>query len=397
MRDKALSVLMVMESVFPTPAGGGAESQVLTLSQGLSARNVTVKAVVPMVSGGPQVAYDEVHGLAVVRLRYPKVYALGAAWLLLSLAWYLLRTCRRYQVIHAHIAGNMAAVCSLMGCLLGKPVLVKLTGLTEVQGGVLAERPGLASRLRKAAVRRARTYQATSSRMASMLVERGFDPLKVRCVPNAVNTERFACIATDPLERAALRDERRLVGIFVGRLAQEKGLDHLLLAWASVFRDRQDARLMIIGGGNVEADLRALACTLGIDDQVAFFGATRQVEKYLACADFGLLPSLHEGLSNTLLEYMAAGLPVLGSRVSGTEDFVVAHRTGWLFPPGEVEALAGCLSEVADSTAAELARLGASARELVTQRASIGAVVDRLLSVYAERRHAANAVEGGTR
>jgi L-malate glycosyltransferase len=266
-----------------------------------------------------------------------------------------------------------------------------------MQGGILAERPGLASRLRKTAMRSARAYQATSSRIAGMLVERGFDPLKVRCVPNAVNTERFASIAIDPLERAALRSGRRLVGIFVGRLAQEKGLDHLLLAWASVFRNRRDARLMIIGGGSAETDLRAMACSLGIEDQVAFIGASRKVERYLACADFGVLPSLYEGLSNTLLEYMAAGLPVLGSRVSGTEDFVVARRTGWLFPPGETEALAWCLNEVADATSAELVRLGANARELVTQRASIGSVVDRLLSVYAEPRPAADVLQGSER
>ena len=66
-----------------------------------------------------------------------------------------------------------------------------------------------------------------------------------------------------------------------------------------------------------------------------FVGPSSDVQRYLAMAHFGVLASLHEGLSNTLLEYMAAGLPVLGSRVSGTEDFVVAGHTGWLFPPGD--------------------------------------------------------------
>ena len=107
-----------------------------------------------------------------------------------------------------------------------------------------------------------------------------------------------------------------------------------------------------------------------------------QVERYLAVADFGVLTSLHEGLSNTLLEYMAAGLPVLGSQVSGTEDFVITGRTGWLFPPADVRAFARCLSETAEADIEELHRRGREARALVDERASIRSVVGQLERAY---------------
>jgi glycosyltransferase involved in cell wall biosynthesis len=79
---------------------------------------------------------------------------------------------------------------------------------------------------------------------------------------------------------------------------------------------------------------------------------------------------------------MAAGLPVLGSQVSGTEDWVVAGRTGWLFPPGDVEAFVQALAAAGDTSLADLKRLGGQARQMVEQQASIPAVVDSLQDTY---------------
>ena len=141
MREHLMAPLMVLESVFPSRGGGGAEMQVQTLCVELQRRGVPVSVVVPMVNFGPQAASETVDGIPVTRLRYPKIPGLGAIWMLLSFAWLLLRERHRYDVIHSHIAGNMSAVCCLVGKLLGKPVVVKLTGLTEMRGGILDPAP----------------------------------------------------------------------------------------------------------------------------------------------------------------------------------------------------------------------------------------------------------------
>jgi len=131
--------------------------------------------------------------------------------------------------------------------------------------------------------------------------------------------------------------------------------------------------------------LRSLAEELGIAERVSFVGHSDSVESYLRAADLGVLPSLSEGLSNTLLEFMATGLPVVGSRVSGTEDFVVPDETGWLFDAGSAEQLECCLLQATSAAASVLERMGSRARELVVSRASITAVAGRLVELYGVR------------
>ena len=135
------SVLMVLESMFPTKGGGGAETQVRTLGRHLIEQGVPVSLLSPMVGYGSQSPTDVVDGIGVTRISYPKLPAVGALIMLSKLAWLLFRRRHGYTIIHAHIAGNMAAVCCLMGKLLNKPVLVKLTGMTEMVGGILDPHP----------------------------------------------------------------------------------------------------------------------------------------------------------------------------------------------------------------------------------------------------------------
>jgi glycosyltransferase involved in cell wall biosynthesis len=382
-----MSVLMVMESVFPTAHGGGAESQVRTLGLEFLRRGVPVSVLVPMVRHGPAESADKVDGIPVRRIRYPRLPMIGSLWMLAKLALWLVRERKHYDVIHAHIAGNMSGVCSAVGWALRKPVLVKITGMTEMRGGVLDPAPNMAARLRRIALYRAGAYQATSERIAKVMVKCGFDPTKVQRIPNAVDMERFAHRQPDAPRRMQLCGDCPLVGVFVGRLVAEKGLEFLLEAWARVFSGRRDARLMVVGEGSKRNALLAQCVKLGIADQIVFVGPSQNVETYLSIADFGVLTSLHEGLSNTLLEYMAAGLPVLGTRVSGTEDFVVEGRTGWIVEPGNVEALARGLSALAACSMDEIRRRGREAQALVDERASIKSVVDQLQRAYSSLQH----------
>lgn len=377
-----IRVLMVLESMFPMRSGGGVEGQVRTLGANLIERGVGVSLWVPMVAYGKQVRAETVDGIEVTRIAYPKVAKLGATVLLVKLALYLFRARNTYTAIHAHVAGNMAAVCCVMGFLLRKRVLVKLTGMAEMVGGILDPRPSLMIQLRKAALRRATYYQATSSQIAQMLVQSGFAAEKIHRIPNAVDSRRFGSAKRDESLRRQLCGDKSLVGIFVGRLEQEKDLDVLLTAWSAAFAQTLSTSLVIIGSGTMMSCLKTLAGQLGIDGQVVFVGASDSVERYMALADVGLLTSRAEGLSNTLLEYMASGLPVIGSRISGTEDFVEAGKTGWLFPAGDVNQLEQCLHAVAALARDHLAALGENAKRLVASQASIAAVVNRLIHLY---------------
>lgn len=374
-------ILIVLESTFPVRGGGGAESQVMTLGRRLLAYGFRVEVVVPRLPHGPRGLRDNIHGLAVTRIAYPSVRLLGGVVLLGRLAMLLLRRRREYAVIHAHIANGMAAVASVAGFIASKRVVVKITGMTEMRGGVLDVEPSLLTRLKKRALMRADCVQATSARIAALAVARGFEPDRVLRVPNGVEVKRFDA-ARDVALRARLCGDAVFVALIVGRLAPEKDHALLLRAWARAFAGRGDVSLILVGDGPLRSVLAQLAAELQIGAQVVFAGNAEDVAPFIAIADVGLLTSLAEGLSNALLEYMAGRLPVIGSRVSGTEDFVVAGQTGWLFEPGDEDELTRCLADAAARAGDGLHEMGARARTKIEAVASVDAVTRTLIGHY---------------
>jgi L-malate glycosyltransferase len=382
MADSRLRVLMVLDSVFPALGGGGSESQVRTLSLRLMSRGVGVRVVVPAARPS-DARVDTVDGIAVRRIPYPRVRWLGALILQLRFAAWLVAERAGYDAIHAHIGGNMAATAALVGRWLGKPVLVKMAGEVEFAGGVTSRRPSLQARVRRLALRSASHLQATSSRIALALKAGGFDADRICVVPNAVDVARFAGVLRDDALRRRLGGEQvRFLGVYVGRLEPEKDPELMVRAWAGAFGPNPTRVLVLVGTGTLQPALEALATRLRVRDSIVFAGGSREVETFNAAADVGLLPSRSEGLSNTLLEYMASGLPVIGTRVSGTEDFVCTGRNGWLIESGDLTAFVHALQDAAALTDGERHALGRQARALVASRASLDAVLDRLIQIY---------------
>jgi glycosyltransferase involved in cell wall biosynthesis len=377
-RVRPLRLLMVLESDFTPQGGGGAESQVRTLALHLLRIGQQVAVVTPLLARGPQVTAERCEGIPVGRIRYPRLPTVGAAVMCLRLGAFLFGHGRRYDAWHVHIGHHLGAVTCLVGALVGKPVVVKISGSWELEQGVLA--PGgrkPLDRLARRWLKRATAVQALSTRLAAELARQGFPAERILVLPNAIDTTRFRGRAAPRAPGAPFR------AVFVGRLVPEKELGMLLEAWAAAFSGGEAARLQLVGGGPLEGPLRAQAARLGLSGQVEFLGHRDRVDEVLADADVGVLPSRIEGLSNTLLEFMASGLPALASRVSGSEDFVVPGRNGWLFEVADVTALAAALREARSLPPERLAGMGRQARADVEAAASLDVVVGKLLSLYA--------------
>jgi glycosyltransferase involved in cell wall biosynthesis len=333
----------------------------------------------PLLPSGSAKTAERCSGIPVGRVRYPRRPLIGGGVMCLRFAAFLWRRRRRYDAWHVHIGHHMGAITCWLGSLLGKPVVLKISGWWELEQGLLA--PGRAWRrplavLARRCLRRATAIQATSTRIATELARRGFPAQRIVRLPNAVDTTRFRV-------RAPLRTPGTpFTAVFVGRLVPEKGLTTLLDAWAEAFRGRRDVRLRLVGGGPLEKELRQQAERLGIAAQVELTGPVDRVEDVLVETDIGVLPSRIEGLSNTLLELMACGLPVLATRVSGSEDFVAPGRNGWLCPVSDVAALSAALREAEALAPEKLSQLGKNARADVASAASLDTVVGRLLALY---------------
>lgn len=369
----SLSILMLLEGQFP--AMGGAERQVETLSHALVALGHSVTVVVPRLDGSQPAGAARHDGLDVWRIGYPPLRWIGSLLLMFRLAWLLFAWRHRYDAIHVHIAHNMGAVASVMGRLLGKPVVVKFSGWWEQEKGCLRPRGGPGAALARRMLRQATAIQAISTRIARDLQSVGFDAARVHWLPNGVKTARF-----EGITRPAGGNQPPTV-VFVGRLVPEKGLDSLLQAWAA--SRRAGWRLRLVGGGGEDGALRALAARLGVADSVDLPGPSDAVERELASADLGILPSRFEGLSNTLLEYMAAGLPVVATRISGSEDLVIPDRNGWLCDVDDVEGLAAALGEAMNLSPEARRGIGDAARADVVAKASVPAVIAQLMPLYA--------------
>jgi glycosyltransferase involved in cell wall biosynthesis len=390
-RHERLKLLLVLDSVYPSIGGGGAEAQVRTLARAFKQGGATVSIVVPMLDEGPQQAHALIDDVPVYRIPYPRIRVLGGIVLNLRLYSYLFRQRRQYDVIHAHIAHHMAAACCLAGSMLGKPVFVKLTGWLEMTQGILhtATAASFKGRWMRRQFLKAYRFQALSSEIVSRLEEFDYPEEKILRLPNAVDTEKYR--PETLAERKSLRQKNgrdcdRLV-VFVGRLVPEKSLDLLLQAWADV-AGTYKARLVLVGEGEEDAALKTLASALGISEQVEFIGPSDDVIHYLRQADIGVLPSAYEGLSNTLLEYMATGLALLGSDVSGTQDMIEHGVSGYLFPAGEREQLGERLQRMLAHDDSTLQAMGEAARQRVLDYAGIEKITEELASHYDAARGA---------
>ncbi|MGI9436572.1 MAG: glycosyltransferase, partial [Geminicoccaceae bacterium] len=342
----SLRVMMVIESDYPSVDGGGAEAQVETLTRNRP-DGVEVMVVAPLVPFGPQAVHDVVHGCPVQRIPYPTLPLIGGLIMLCRLALLIARKRREIDAVHCHIAHNMAAVACFVGWLLSLPVLVKLTGMTELENGILSDRASPALALKRWLIKHATAVQAVSEELEAGLLAKGFDPARVHRLPNAVDTRLFA-----PADRTAVRVrlgiEAGFIACFVGRLVPEKALDSLIRAWAKAIPADASAALVLVGTGHLEDELKVLAAELGRSSQIRFEGFVADkavIADYWRISDVGLLTSEFEGLSNALLEAMSAGVPMIGSRVSGNTDLILPGKTGWLFQPRDIDQLKACLAE----------------------------------------------------
>jgi glycosyltransferase involved in cell wall biosynthesis len=140
-------------------------------------------------------------------------------------------------------------------------------------------------------------------------------------------------------------------------------------------------RLAVVGDGPLLGELRTLATTLGISAETWLPGAVHNVPEVLRAFDLFVLPSLNEGISNTTLEALASGVPVVATRVGGNPELVDDGVTGRLMPAGDVAALARAIDEYVND--ADMRRQhGATARRVAVERFSLTTMVERYQAVY---------------
>jgi len=204
---------------------------------------------------------------------------------------------------------------------------------------------------------------------------------------NGIDAEHFRLATADAAARVALGlDPTRPVVGTVGRLERRKGQDQLIAALAELGHGNGAGRpqAVLVGDGPSRAALAAQVARLGLDQEVRFLGMLPDVRPALAAMDVFVLPSWEEGMSNALMEAMAAERPVVATAVGGNGELITHERTGLLVPPGDPRTLAQAIGALLQDPA-RAARLAHEAREMVTQRFGIQARVAELEELYLAR------------
>jgi len=231
-------------------------------------------------------------------------------------------------------------------------------------------------------------YVTVSKDLENYLVKRvGIGPGKIWQVYNGVDTERFVPRPDRDLSLLPpgfAGADSIIVGT-VGRLQAVKDQATLVRAFAALLKNvptvAAQMRLVIVGDGALSQPLRTLVDELGVGHQVWFAGACNEVARVMAGFDVFVLPSLSEGISNTILEAMSCGLPVLATAVGGNLELVQDSHSGRFFQPGDVAGLARLLADYGNDPAMRRAH-GEQARQVAVKRFSLGAMVANYQAVY---------------
>jgi glycosyltransferase involved in cell wall biosynthesis len=176
---------------------------------------------------------------------------------------------------------------------------------------------------------------------------------KVTVIQNPIDLDYVRRMASEPLDRgdARLFSGKDSVIISVGRLYPKKGYQYLLRAFSLLIRERR-AKLLILGEGPYEKNLRRMASGLDISDRVHFMGFRTNPFKYVRNSDIFVFPSLYEGFPNVLLEAMACGAPVISTDcTSGPRDIIEPGKSGVLVPIENENALFQMMKRLIDDHA----------------------------------------------
>lgn len=205
----------------------------------------------------------------------------------------------------------------------------------------------------------------------------GIAPRKIVQIYNGVDSARFA-------PRAETSRPQVVIGT-VGRMKAVKNQTYLCAAFADLLRRRPDlrarARLRLVGDGPLRADCQALLAAAGCADAAEFTGDSATVAHEMQGMDLFVLPSLAEGISNTILEAMASGLPVIATAVGGNLELVDEGVTGALVAVDDVPRLSATLERYIDDTALRTAQ-GNAGRVAAVERYSLAAMVAAYDRVY---------------
>lgn len=348
---------------------GGAERQVISLAQGLAARQWKVTVIA--LSGSGEAVQSRLSNSAVdfIRLRMRHGLADPRGWLRFH-RW--LRA-NRPDILHAHLPH---AVFLTRWSRLLAPVRVVVDTIHTSATGPLTRRMGYVCSRWLADCTTLVSHDAANTWTRTYAVP----PSKLAIVPNGVDTDSWR---PDSAARTRMRSQLGIGNAFVwlaaGRLDPVKNYSMLLRAFALL---PNSTRLLIAGAGPLDPELHQQTLQLGIQDRLQFLGFLDDLLPWMQTADGVVLASHWEGLPLVLLEAAAAGVPAVATDVPGSREAIVAGLTGFLCAANDHAEMSATMQRVMHLSTGQLAEMAQRARERAIAEFSLPRTLDRWETLY---------------
>ncbi len=375
--DKPLRVCYLVAYFHPFESG--AERQALAQGEELVRLGHSVHVITHAMPGVP--AEDDVGGIKVHRrIRSSKRGPLFSVSFVTGAVRALLRYRGEYDLIHTHQAlwEAVAAGMARCGLVRGAPTVIQPASsgyYGEAEELARTKGAGILRRL----ILRNDAFVAISQDISRQWTALGVPPAKLHAMASGVDARHFR---PGPSTIEGELPARPRV-VFTGRLHPQKNLDVLIDAWPKV-ASATGANLVLVGQGAERPRLEAKAKALGVGNRVFFHGPVADVAEALCAADLFVLPSVAEGMSNSLLEAMATGLPCVASDIGGNQDLLRPEGgkpSGLLVRGGDpsdwAAALIGLLNEPDRASL-----LGIEARRRIDETYDLRIVVGRYVELY---------------
>ena len=368
---------------------GGTEGQILNLVRGLDSTHFKLEFAA-LNKKGPFVEEYARQGIVIHEFPIPSLYSMAACVQMMRLAKYL--RSNRIEILHAY--NFYALIFSIPAAkLAGVPVVV---ASIRDRGVYLTKKQQL---LQKLVCRMADRILVNAESIRDWLLEQGYQQQKIAVIKNGIDLARYE--ATNDNNAGSIRSDWGIeedvpLVVMLARLNPQKGVEDFIRAAALVKSEYPEAKFLIIGKpslASMNADKGStspyqqwlnLRRELNLDDCLYFCGHRSDVPQILSQVAVSVLPSHSEGLSNTLLESMAAGAPIVATNVGGTPELVEDGVSGILVAPHSPEHLAEGIIRILGSKTLAL-QLSQVARHKARKYFSVDAMVRSTREVYASQ------------
>ena len=323
--------------------------------------------------------HELIDGVKVIRLFSPRIKVVGALLFLASLVGYIIKHRNQYALIHTFQIGYTATLSILMGILLKKPSLLKLASSGR-GGDIQRARKSIGGRVFLCIAKKASRIVMVSKTVKQELISESVNPVKLFHVGNGVNVNGYNQNGDKSQTRRKLKIPDKKTVIYTGRLSSEKGVDFLIKSFSRMYKEF-NCQLIIIADGPEKKNIEQIIEDLEVTDAVVLIPAVDEVAPYLKAADLFVLPSQFEGLSNSLLEAMASGLPVISTSVGGSIDIIENGLNGVLIEYNNEEGLSQEISNLLGDPGLS-SNLGKQGRETVEKYHDMDAIANKHLEIY---------------